>query len=77
MVITAVFGGTSPVALIVLAQSLTVLTAPVLAFLLVYLSTKADFMGNLRNRWWQVALGAVAFAVVLWFWIQLILSFFQ
>lgn len=77
VVITAVFGGASPVALIVLAQSLTVLTAPVLAFLLVYLSTKADFMGNLRNRWWQVALGVTAFGVVLWFWIQLIISFFQ
>lgn len=77
VVITAVFGGTSPVGLIVLAQSLTVLTAPVLAFLLVYLSTKADFMGRLRNRWWQVALGASAFGVVLWFWVQLIISFFQ
>ena len=75
--ITAIFGGTSPVALIVLAQSLTVLTAPVLAFLLVYLSTKADFMGNLRNRWWQVALGITALGVVLWFWIQLIISFFN
>lgn len=77
VVITAVFGGTSPVALIVLAQSLTVLTAPILAFLLVYLSTKADFMGNLRNRWWQVSLGAAAFGVVLWFWIQLVLGFFS
>lgn len=75
--ITALFGGTSPVALIVLAQSLTVLTAPVLAFLLVYLATKADFMGNLRNRWWQVALGVCAFGVVLWFWIQLVMGFFS
>lgn len=77
IVITAIFGGTSPVALIVLAQSLTVLTAPILAFLLVYLSTKADFMGQLRNRWWQVALGVVAFGVVVWFWIQLVVGFFQ
>ena len=77
VVITAIFGGTSPVALIVLAQSLTVLTAPILAFLLVYLSTRADFMGNLRNRWWQVALGACAFGVVLWFWIQLVIGFFS
>lgn len=75
--ITAIFGGGSPVQLIVLAQSLTVLTAPVLAFLLVYLSTKGDFMGTLRNKWWQLALGAIAFGVVLWFWIQLIISFFQ
>ena len=60
-----------------LAQSLTVLTAPVLAFLLVYLSTKGDFTGTLRNKWWQLALGAIAFGVVLWFWIQLIISFFQ
>ena len=74
--ITAAFGGSSPVQLIVSAQSLTVLTAPVLAFLLVYLATRADFMGALRNRWWQVALGIIAFAVVLWFWIQLIISFF-
>lgn len=77
VIITAIFGGTSPVALIVLAQSLTVLTAPILAFLLVYLATKADFMGNLRNRWWQIALGVIAFGVVVWFWIQLILGFIQ
>lgn len=77
VLITAIFGGTSPVALIVLAQSLTVLTAPVLAFLLVYLSTKGKFMGKLRNHWWQVALGATALGVVLWFWIQLIIGFVQ
>ncbi len=76
VVITAVFGGKSPVQLIVLAQSLTVLTAPVLAFLLVYLSSRGTFMGDLRNRWWQLALGACAFAVVTWFWIQLIIGFF-
>lgn len=75
--ITAIFGGKSPVQLIVLAQSLTVLTAPVLAFLLVYLSTKGRFMGALRNRWWQVALGVVAFLVVLWFWIQLVVGLFR
>jgi len=77
VLITAIFGGKSPVALIVLAQSLTVLTAPILAFLLVYLSSRADFMGNLRNRWWQVALGITAFGVVFWFWIQLIIGFFN
>lgn len=34
-------------------------------------------MGNLKNRWWQILLGAFAFGVVLWFWIQLIVGFFQ
>ncbi|HCX83821.1 MAG TPA: manganese transporter [Micrococcales bacterium] len=73
LVVTAIFQA-SPVQLIVIAQSLTVLTAPVLCFLLVYMATKAEFMGRLRNRWWQVALGAVAFAVLGVFWVQLVIG---
>ncbi|GIG29599.1 divalent metal cation transporter [Cellulomonas marina] len=73
LAVTAVFQA-SPVQLIVIAQSLTVLTAPVLCFLLVFMATRADFMGRLRNRWWQVALGVVAFAVLGVFWVQLVMG---
>lgn len=75
--ITAIFGGKSPVQLIVLAQSLTVLTAPILAALLVYLASRRDLMGSLRSKTWQTALGIAAVLIVTWFWIQLVTGFFQ
>ncbi|WP_123575968.1 Nramp family divalent metal transporter [Luteococcus japonicus] len=75
--ITAIFGGKSPVQLIVLAQSLTVLTAPILAALLVYLASRRDLMGSLRSKTWQTALGIAAVLIVTWFWIQLVIGFFQ
>lgn len=43
----------SPVGLIVIAQSLTVLIAPLLGVLLIVMSNKTAVMGELRNKWWQ------------------------
>jgi manganese transport protein len=43
----------SPVGLIVIAQSLTVLIAPLLGVLIVVMANKASVMGDLRNKWWQ------------------------
>lgn len=43
----------SPVGLIVIAQSLTVLIAPLLGVLIVIMANKTSLMGDLRNKWWQ------------------------
>ena len=59
--ITLVFQG-SPVALIITAQALTVLVAPLLGVLLVVMSNRR-FLGDLRNRWWHnlvAVIGVVA-----------------
>ena len=49
----------SPVGLIVIAQSLTVLIAPLLGILLFVMANRASLMGDLRNRWWHNVLAAV------------------
>jgi Mn2+/Fe2+ NRAMP family transporter len=62
LVITLSFQS-SPVALIVIAQSLTVLIAPLLGILIVMMANKRSVMGDLRNRWWHnlfAAIGLVA-----------------
>jgi manganese transport protein len=56
---------TSPVQLIVVAQALTVLVAPMLGVLLIVLANNRGLMGRMRNRPWQNAvsvLGLVAIA---------------
>ena len=53
----------SPVGLIVIAQSLTVLIAPFLGVLIVIMANKTSIMGDLRNKWWQnlfAAIGLIA-----------------
>jgi manganese transport protein len=64
LIITLTFQS-SPVALIVIAQSLTVLIAPMLGVLLLIMSNKAAVMGNLRNRWWQNIFAAVGLVTIL------------
>lgn len=62
LVVTLAFQG-SPVGLIVIAQSLTVLISPLLGVLLVVMSNRRSLMGDLRNRWWHnvfAILGMVA-----------------
>ncbi|WP_077488958.1 Nramp family divalent metal transporter [Sinomonas mesophila] len=49
----------SPVGLIVIAQSLTVLIAPLLGVLLFVMANRASLMGELRNRWWHNVLAVV------------------
>lgn len=63
-VVTAAAGG-SPVQLIIAAQSLTVVVAPLLGVLMLVLGNNRQLMGELRNRWWQNALGALGLAVIL------------
>lgn len=63
--VTVLARGASPVQLIIVAQALTVVVAPLLGVLLVILSNKRSLMGDLRNRWWQnlaAGLGLLAIA---------------
>lgn len=65
----------SPVELIVLAQALTVLVAPILAALIIIMANRPDLMGNLRNKWWQNVFGAIGLIAVLALSVRLLMSF--
>jgi manganese transport protein len=54
----------SPVGLIVIAQSLTVLIAPLLGVLIVTMANKTAVMGDLRNKWWQNLFGAIGLIAI-------------
>jgi manganese transport protein len=56
---------TSPVQLIVIAQALTIIVAPLLAMLMLIMSNKEHLMGDLRNTWWQNIFGVLGFCSVL------------
>ncbi|TWH19298.1 Nramp family divalent metal transporter [Prauserella rugosa] len=62
--ITVLARGQSPVQLIIAAQALTVIVAPVLAVLLVVLANRPGLMGDLRNKWWQNALAAIGLVAI-------------
>ncbi|NKX55408.1 Nramp family divalent metal transporter [Arthrobacter sp. E918] len=64
----------SPVGLIIIAQSLTVLVAPILGILLMIMSNRRDLMGELRNRWWHNLFGAIGLVAILATSLRLILS---
>lgn len=72
--ITLAFAGTSPVQLIVIAQALTVLFAPILAALIIVMANNKELMGPLRNRWWQNVAGAVGLIAVVALSIRLLVS---
>ena len=55
----------SPVGLIVIAQSLTVLIAPMLGVLIVIMANKASLMGSLRNRWWHNLFGVIGLITII------------
>jgi manganese transport protein len=57
--------GSSPVQLIIVAQALTVVVAPLLGVLLVVLANNKRLMGDLRNRWWQNVISAVGLITIL------------
>jgi len=63
MIITLSFQS-SPVGLIVIAQSLTVLIAPLLGVLIVTMANKTAVMGDLRNKWWQNLFGAIGLIAI-------------
>lgn len=64
LIITVSFQA-SPVGLIVIAQSLTVLIAPLLGILIVIMANKSSVMGDLRNRWWHNLLGAIGLITII------------
>ncbi|TAP25653.1 MULTISPECIES: Nramp family divalent metal transporter [Micrococcaceae] len=55
----------SPVGLIVIAQSLTVLIAPLLGVLLVLMANNVHVMGELRNRWWHNLFGLLGLVAII------------
>jgi manganese transport protein len=57
--------GSAPVQLIIVAQALTVVVAPLLGVLLVILANHRRLMGDLRNRWWQNVVSAVGLLTIL------------
>ena len=63
LIITLTFQS-SPVGLIVIAQSLTVLIAPMLGVLLFIMANKSSLMGDLRNRWWHNLFGAIGLVAI-------------
>ena len=64
LIITLLFQS-SPVGLIVIAQSLTVLIAPLLGVLIVVMANKASVMGDLRNKWWQNLFAAIGMIAII------------
>ncbi|MFJ5861758.1 Nramp family divalent metal transporter [Pseudarthrobacter sp. NPDC092439] len=55
----------SPVGLIVIAQSLTVLIAPLLGILIVTMANKTAVMGDLRNKWWHNVFAVVGLIAII------------
>lgn len=64
----------APVQLIVIAQALTVLVAPVLAVLIIVMANRRSLMGEMRNRWWQNVLGIVGLVSVVALSVRLVIS---
>ncbi len=65
MIVTLVAGGESPVELLILAQALTVVVAPVLGILLFVLANNKRLMGDMRNRPWQNVMGILGLIAIL------------
>ncbi|PPF62735.1 manganese transporter [Clavibacter michiganensis] len=74
LIITVSFQA-APVQLIVTAQALTILVAPLLAALIVIMANRRSLMGVLRNRWWQNLFGAIGLLAVLCLSLRLISNF--
>ncbi|WP_338893248.1 Nramp family divalent metal transporter [Rhodococcus sovatensis] len=64
LVITLMFTS-SPIQLIIVAQALTVLIAPLLALLLFIMSNNRQLMGDLRNTMFKNVIGALGFFSIL------------
>ncbi len=74
--VTVLAQGTSPVQLIIVAQALTVIVAPMLGVLLVVLANNRRLMGDLRNRWWQNVVAGVGLVAILATCYQLVVTTF-
>lgn len=64
----------APVQLIVIAQALTVLVAPILAVLIIVMANRRSLMGEMRNRWWQNLFGIVGLVSVVALSVRLVLT---
>lgn len=64
----------SPIQLIVIAQALTVLIAPVLAVLIIIMANRRTLMGTMSNKWWQNAAGVLGLLSVLALSVRLVVS---
>lgn len=64
----------SPVQLIIMAQALTVLVAPLLGALLIIMSNRRRLMGDLRNTWWKNVFAAIGFIAILATSVRLVMS---
>lgn len=73
--VTVIAGGASPVQLIITAQAVTVVVAPLLGILLIILANNRKLMGDLRNKWWQNTIAAIGIIVILATCYRLITSF--
>ncbi|MCV2489244.1 Nramp family divalent metal transporter [Geodermatophilus sp. YIM 151500] len=65
LTVTLAAGGQSPVQLLILAQALTVVFAPVLGVLLLVLANHKGLMGDLRNKPWQNVIGVLGLVAIL------------
>lgn len=75
LLVTLVAGG-SPVQLIIVAQALTVVFAPVLGVLLLVLANQRGLMHHMRNTWWQNILGVLGLLAILATCYRLIVGIF-
>jgi Mn2+/Fe2+ NRAMP family transporter len=64
----------SPIQLIVIAQALTILVAPVLAALILIMANRKSLMGGMRNKWWQNLAGIIGLAAVLALSVRLLIT---
>lgn len=64
VLVTLAFGGASPIQLIIVAQALTVIFAPVLGILLMILANNASLMGEMKNAWWQNLVGVLGLLAI-------------
>lgn len=64
----------SPIELIVVAQALTIFVAPVLAALIIVMANRRSLMGEMRNTWWQNAVGAIGLIAVLALSVRLLMT---
>jgi len=63
--LVTVFAGGSPIQLIIVAQALTVIFAPVLGVLLMILANNRKLMGDMVNTWWQNVMGVLGLVAIL------------
>ncbi|MCP2635394.1 Nramp family divalent metal transporter [Microbacterium sp. HD4P20] len=75
IIVTLIFQA-SPIELIVIAQALTIFVAPVLAALIIIMANRPSLMGDMKNHWWQNALGIVGLMAVLALSIRLFVTLF-